>query len=128
MVSLLVCGSYEEEIRVAGCVGGPFLCPTYVMEKQGSEIAALHDAVKALTAQVSELQLQCMDERPLATQQQWSEVVRNGRKGKGKDRARGDGVATCSIHSTGNGIVGGTSIEPTGSERTVGQTIGHPKK
>ena len=72
------------EVLAASAVS--FFCPTCVMEQQGSEIiAALQDAVKALTAQLNELhlQLQCPNVQPVASQQQWSEVVRKGRRGKG---------------------------------------------
>jgi len=65
----------------------PFFCPTCVVNHQSCKIAALHDAVKALTAQLSELQLQHTDKRSSTMQQQpWSEVVRSGNKGKGKGK------------------------------------------
>ena len=58
-----------------------------MVNHQSCEIAALHDAVKALTAQLSELQLQRTDKRSSTMQQQpWSEVVRSGNKGKGKGK------------------------------------------
>ena len=66
----------------------PFFCPTCVVNHQSCEIAALHDAVKALTMQLSELQLQCTDKWSSTMQQQpWSKVVRSGNKGnKGKGK------------------------------------------
>ena len=63
---------------------------------------ALHDAVKALTTQLSELQLQCIEKWSSTMQQQpWSEVVSGskGNKGKGKGRVSSAGEMSGKVES-----------------------------
>ena len=77
----------------------PFLCPSCTMEQQSSAIAALQEAVKSLTTQLAESQLQhvCSEEQPSPMPpQKWSLVVRNGKGGnkdKGKCKVKGGGDA-----------------------------------
>ena len=80
----------KHELVVLDASEAPFFCPTCVANQQSREIAALQDAVKALTAQLSELQLQRTDERRPSTiqQQPWSVVVRSGNKGRGRGKGR----------------------------------------
>ena len=80
----------------------PFLCPVCVMGQQIYVIAALQEAVKSLTIQVAELQLQhtCSEVQPsqharseeqpsTMPPQQWNLVVRNGKGGCHRDGGYG---------------------------------------
>jgi len=80
----------KKRPEVLSASAAPFFCPSCVMEQQSRGIATLQEAVKALTAQLSELQLQQIptnDEQPSTRpQQQWSTVVRKGKGGRARVR------------------------------------------
>ena len=95
----------------------PFLCPVCVMGQQSCVIAALQEAVKSLTIQVAELQLQhaCSEvqlsqharseEQPSTMPpQKWNLMVRNGKGGCHRDS--GYGHSDCG-GGQGGGHVGG---------------------
>jgi len=90
-------GVNKKRHEVLSASEAPFFCPSCVMEQQSRDIATLQEAVKALTAQLSELQLQQIptnDEQPSTRpQQQWSTVVRKG-KGGSKGKGKGNGKVT----------------------------------
>lgn len=79
----------EKFALLAAAPDVPFFCPGCVMNQQRCEISALQEAVKAITAQLSEMQRQQQPERcsngKLSQQQPWTEVVRKRKKPASSD-------------------------------------------